>query len=318
MAVSENAGVKVDSSGQNSDKNSVSEAKMKPPCPDDQNPKSNSSLGPSKESTQNPSEVNLKSEISHSDSTFSKLNPLAKEFVPRSLARTNSGVSRDRLWFPNNFAMEAISPEGNGHFGTRRRNFGQGKQRTNKNTSLAQNEDVIRRTVYVADIDQQVTEEQLASLFLSCGQVVDCRICGDKKSNLRFAFIEFTDEEGARSALRKSGTLLGFHPIRILLSKTAIAPVNPSFLPTSEDEREKCVKTIYCTNIDKKVSQMELEAFFKALCGEVQHLRLLGDYRRQTRIAFIEFKLAESAIVALNCSGIVLGGLPDKPVKDTN
>lgn len=37
--------------------------------------------------------------------------------------------------------------------------------------------------------------------------------------------------EGARSALRKSGTLFGSHPIRVLLSKTAIAPVNPTFLP---------------------------------------------------------------------------------------
>ncbi|KFK27722.1 hypothetical protein AALP_AA8G421000 [Arabis alpina] len=300
MAIAENAGVEVDLSGRNSDENTVLEAKMKPPCPDDQNPKSET---PNPESTQETSEVNLKSEISH---LGFKLNPMAKEFVPQ----THYGVLRDGLWFTNNFAVEAVSAKENGYFATRRRNFGQGKHRMNKNTGWPQNEDVIRRTVYVGDVDQQVTEEQLASLFLSCGQVVDCRICGDKKSVLRFAFIEFTDIEGARSALTKSGTLFGSHPIRVLLSKTAIAPVNPTFLPRSEDERQKCVKTIYCTNIDRRVTQMELEDFFQAVCGEVQHLRLLGDYRRQTRIAFIEFKLAESAIAALNCSGVVLGGLP--------
>lgn len=31
-------------------------------------------------------------------------------------------------------------------------------------------------------------------LCFGCEQVVDCRICGDPNSVLRFAFIEFTDE----------------------------------------------------------------------------------------------------------------------------
>ena len=37
--------------------------------------------------------------------------------------------------------------------------------------------------------------------------------------------------EGAMAALSLSGTVLGFYPIRVLPSKTAIAPVNPTFLP---------------------------------------------------------------------------------------
>ncbi|KAG7551762.1 RNA-binding domain superfamily [Arabidopsis thaliana x Arabidopsis arenosa] len=295
MAVAENVGVKVDSSDdQNLDNNTISLAETKPSCPDDQTPKSNSSVL-TNELIQRTSEVDLKSEIS-------RLNPMAKEFVPSFFAQTHSEFLRNRLWFTNNFPVQAIS--------TMRWNFGQGRRWINKKKNLVQNEDIIKRTVYVSDIDQQVTEEQLASLFLSCGQVVDCRICGDHKSILRFAFIEFTDAEGARSALRKSGTVFGSHPIRVLISKTAIAPVNPSFLPRSEDELEKCGKTVYCTNIDKQVTKMELENFFKTVCGEVHHLRLLGDFYHQTRIAFVEFKLAESAISALNYSGVVLGQLP--------
>ncbi|CAA7023313.1 unnamed protein product [Microthlaspi erraticum] len=238
MSVVENADVKVDSSGENLHKSIVSPPQTKPPCPDDHNSKSNSSV-----KTSQTSEVDLKIEISHLDEKFSKLNPMAMEFVPPSLAYPSG------LWFTNNFAVQALYPA------------------------------------------HGVTEEQLAGLFLSCGQVVDCRICGDQKSILRFAFIEFTHEEGAMSALRLSGTAFGSHPIKVLLSKTAIAPVNPNFLPTSEDEREKCVKTVYCTNIDKKVTQMELENFFKSVCGEVQHLRLLGDDHHRTRIAFVEFTL---------------------------
>lgn len=91
--------------------------------------------------------------------------------------------------------------------------------------------------------------------FIAMVKVVDCRICGDPNSVLRFAFIEFTDEgelclillsvrvsesdshclcdfvEGARASLSLAGTMLGFYPVRVLPSKTAIAPVNPTFLP---------------------------------------------------------------------------------------
>ncbi|KAL0304477.1 UNVERIFIED_CONTAM: Polyadenylate-binding protein-interacting protein 11 [Sesamum radiatum] len=137
---------------------------------------------------------------------------------------------------------------------------------------------------------RRVTEEQLAALFISCGQVVDCRVCGDPNSVLRFAFIEFTDEEGARNALSLAGTMLGYYPVRVLPSKTAIAPVNPTFLP--------------------RVTQADVKLFFESICGEVHRLRLLGDYHHSTRIAFVEFVMAESAIAALNCSGAVLGSLP--------
>ncbi|KAM1585188.1 polyadenylate-binding protein-interacting protein 11-like [Malus sylvestris] len=238
---------------------------------------------------------------------FSKLNPMAEEFVPPSLANGH-GLSAGFVNMALMMQNRNLNGQANGFPGRRRNN--QGKRRINSRTSLAQREDRIRRTVYVSDIDQQVTEEQLAALFVTCGQVVDCRICGDPNSVLRFAFIEFTDEDGARVALSLAGTMLGFYPVRVLPSKTAIAPVNPTFLPRTEDEREMCARTIYCTNIDKKVTQADVKLFFESVCGEVYRLRLLGDYHHSTRIAFVEFVMAESAIAALNCSGVVLGSLP--------
>lgn len=225
---------------------------------------------------------------------FSKLNPNAKEFVPPSQS-------------PEIFSTNNTKNNGNRK---KKSGYATNKRRVNSRLLRAQRDDSIRRTVYVSDIDQQVTEEQLAALFLTCGQVVDCRVCGDPNSVLRFAFVEFTDEEGARRALSLAGTMLGFYPVRVLPSKTAIVPVNPTFLPQSEDEREMCARTIYCTNIDKKVSQAEVKLFFETLCGEVARLRLLGDYRHSTRIAFVEFFMADSAIAALNCSGAILGSLP--------
>ncbi|CAJ1974469.1 unnamed protein product [Sphenostylis stenocarpa] len=226
---------------------------------------------------------------------LSKLNPMAKEFVPPSLTNTHGFLAGPNAGFgyTNNFMLPNNFGNTNGQTNNRRRKNGYnpGKRRVNHKMDMEKREEMIRRTVYVSDIDQLVTEEQLAALFLNCGQVVDCRVCGDPNSILRFAFIEFTDEDGARAALSLSGTMLGYYPLRVLPSKTAIAPVNPTFLPRSEDEREMCSRTIYCTNIDKKLTQADVKHFFESICGEVQRLRLLGDYHHSTRIAFVEFAL---------------------------
>lgn len=257
---------------------------------------------------------NFKRDMRELQELFSKLNPLAEEFVPPSHANTGFTGS----FYANNFngngnGNGSLVTNGgrngqmNGVTGRRKKNFNQGKRRINSRTSMAQREEIIRRTVYVSDIDQQVTEEQLAALFVSCGQVVDCRICGDPNSVLRFAFIEFTDEESARAALNLSGTMLGFYPVRVLPSKTAIAPVNPTFLPRNEDEREMCTRTIYCTNIDKKVTQADVKLFFESICGEVYQLRILGDYHHSTRIAFVEFVMAKAnaALSSTSPTGII-------------
>ncbi|KAG8381582.1 hypothetical protein BUALT_Bualt06G0136500 [Buddleja alternifolia] len=278
-------------------------------------------------------EEGFKREMRDLEEMLSKLNPMAKEFVPPSIAAYGGGGGGHHGLILASPHAAAVAAAAAGHFGfnasgfvmqqyvnsgvpvansfRRKKNgFAHGKRRINSRTSMAQREDVIRRTVYVSDIDYQVTEEQLAALFIGCGQVVDCRVCGDPNSVLRFAFVEFTDEEGARNALSLAGTMLGYYPVRVLPSKTAIAPVNPTFLPRSEDEREMCARTIYCTNIDKKVTQADVKLFFESICGEVYRLRLLGDYHHSTRISFVEFVMAESAIAALNCSGAVLGSLP--------
>jgi len=168
----------------------------------------------------------------------------------------------------------------------------------------------VKRTVYISDIDQNVTEEELANLFADSGSVVDCRVCGDPNSAKRFAFIEFSDEAGAIKGLEKSGAVLAGSTIRVLPSKTAIVPVNKDFMPRNMEEMELCSRTVYFANIDKKVDKHDVRRFFESLCGKVTKLRLLGDYAHSTRIAFIEFTHADSALAALNCTGAVLGTLP--------
>ncbi|XP_009116858.1 polyadenylate-binding protein-interacting protein 9 [Brassica rapa] len=263
------------------------------------------------------SELDMKNVVA----MFKKLNPLAKEFFPsyHNNTKKNNNTGKDNQIMPADDLVAKKNQSGeefdhdlkkDDNNRKRRNGYSQGRRRLNGRISKAEREDSIRRTVYVSDIDQSVTEEGLAGLFSNCGQVVDCRICGDPHSVLRFAFVEFADDQGAREALRLGGTMLGYYPVRVLPSKTAILPVNPTFLPRSEDEREMCSRTIYCTNIDKKVSQADVRNFFESACGEVTRLRLLGDQLHSTRIAFVEFALADIALRALSCSGMVVGSQP--------
>ncbi|KAL8120251.1 hypothetical protein AgCh_017414 [Apium graveolens] len=114
--------------------------------------------------------------------------------------------------------------------------------------------------------------------------------------------------DGARNALSLAGTMLGFYPVRVLPSKNAIAPINPTFFPRFEDEREMCARTIFCTNIDKKVTQADVKLFFETVCGEVLRLKLLRDYHHLTRIAFVEFVMENSLKLG---SDIMLNVNPD-------
>ncbi|GAB4821895.1 hypothetical protein N2152v2_008941 [Parachlorella kessleri] len=194
----------------------------------------------------------------------------------------------------------------------------QGQQQRGRRVQSQQDAEKLRRTVYVAllpagqpsDLEQQVTESQLAGFFRDCGPIVDCRVCGDPNSSLRFAFIEFLTEAGAHQALAKSGQVLGLYQLRVSPSKTAIVPVKTDYLPTSETEREAVARTIYVANIDKSVEREALQEFFHQLCGPVSKLRLLGDAQHASKIAFVEFESAISAKKALNCSGAVLGSQP--------
>ena len=69
-------------------------------------------------------------------------------------------------------------------------------------------------------------------------------------------------------ALHLNGTVLGDYPLRVLPSKTAIVPVNTQYLPKTTTEREKCSRTVYAANIDKKVDRESVKLFFETICGK--------------------------------------------------
>ena len=60
-----------------------------------------------------------------------------------------------------------------------------------------------------------MTEAELAALFSRAGQIVDCRVCGDPNSAMRFAFVEFREAGAVRNAIALTGTVVGAYPLRV-------------------------------------------------------------------------------------------------------
>lgn len=69
-------------------------------------------------------------------------------------------------------------------------------------------------------------------------------------------------------AIKLNGVMLGKFPIRVMPSKTAIVPVNTSFLPRTQEELERCARTVYIANIDKEVDREDVRVFFQRMCGK--------------------------------------------------
>lgn len=168
----------------------------------------------------------------------------------------------------------------------------------------------VRRTLYVTELRQEVTEGQLIAFFSDCGVVCECRICGDPNGTLRFGFVEFLSEIAAATAILKTGQLLAASPIRVAPSKTAIVPVSSHFLPKSEFEVDAVARTVYVANIDRAIERDALRHFFSTLCGPVGKIRVLGDPHQIAKIAFVEFTSVEATKMALRYTGAKLGTLP--------
>ncbi|KAF8737087.1 hypothetical protein HU200_014206 [Digitaria exilis] len=126
----------------------------------------------------------------------------------------------------------------------------------------------VKRTIFVKQIDHTVTEQILASVFGTCGTVVDCRICGDPSNGLR----------------------------------TAICPINPMFLPQSEAEWELCERTVYCTNVSKIVKSSNLKAFCEAYFGKVCRIKFMDSDKRTTNLAFVEFAEVRTSLKKFHLS----------------
>eukprot|EP01116_Phalansterium_solitarium_P012536 TRINITY_DN2893_c0_g1_i1.p1 TRINITY_DN2893_c0_g1~~TRINITY_DN2893_c0_g1_i1.p1 ORF type:complete len:518 (+),score=90.60 TRINITY_DN2893_c0_g1_i1:105-1658(+) len=81
----------------------------------------------------------------------------------------------------------------------------------------------ISRTVYVGQLDTQLSENQIVEWFMTyCGPVSKSRMAGDSGQDTRFMFIEFSTLHGAQVAFQLSGSVLHGRQIKVTPAKNPI------------------------------------------------------------------------------------------------
>ncbi|OZJ03436.1 hypothetical protein BZG36_03183 [Bifiguratus adelaidae] len=83
--------------------------------------------------------------------------------------------------------------------------------------------DEMSRTVYVGNLAQTITQDEIATFFGSCGPVTFVKLAGDPTQATRYAFVEFATIEAAQAALAMRGSILGDRPVVVNHSKNPIS-----------------------------------------------------------------------------------------------
>jgi len=118
-----------------------------------------------------------------------------------------------------------------------------------------QQSDEVSRTVYVGNVNSEVTPELLQSTFEVCGKITYSRLAGDGTHPSRFAFIEFATKEAAQSALKMNGQLLIDRPLKVNNSKNPIVKT-PTTTPREEEAIQRRLRRA-AERIEQRVKDRE-------------------------------------------------------------
>ncbi|OEL15018.1 hypothetical protein BAE44_0023963 [Dichanthelium oligosanthes] len=232
------------------------------------------------------------------------LNPGAREFLPwwRLEGAVNKALSADAPEFVMMAAGQGpAAADAGGSDATPGNVVRPARRAAYRSRRLARWHEAVKRTIFVKYIDPTVSLSKFHESLSRCWlhylghmglvvhvlqQVVDCRICGDPSSGLRFGFVELQREEEAYNALKLDGAIIGISPLRVSRSKTAICPINPKLLP--------------------QVNSSNLKAFCEAYFGKVCCIMLLDNDKRSTNLAFIEFTEVRNSLKSSSHSQLFL------------
>ena len=196
-------------------------------------------------------------------------------------------------------------------------------------------------TVYVREIPSGASEGDVHDHFYTCGAVRECRVSADPHHSSqstrdrgggkkRVAFVAFETENAVREALTMDGSLLLGEPIRVMPSRTEVMPVDPGLLPRTEEERERCARTVYVSNVDPDVRSQDLRLALERFAdGKIAALHLQArkndkgktprretnaadaGQKKATSVAFAEFCDVDAAVRAIDATGrLKVGSFP--------
>eukprot|EP00258_Populus_trichocarpa_P001840 XP_002301171.2 polyadenylate-binding protein 2 [Populus trichocarpa] len=146
-------------------------------------------------------------------------------------------------------------------------------------------------SLYVGDLDFNVTDSQLYDLFNQVGQVVSVRVCRDlsTRRSLGYGYVNYSNPQDAARALDVLNfTPLNNKPLRIMYSHR-----DPSI-------RKSGMANIFIKNLDKTIDHKALHDTFSSF-GNILSCKVATDASGQSKgYGFVQFDSEEAAQNAID------------------